>query len=223
MTTEIGVPSKTIKYINLHKEGTTDGEWCETDDRWNNMIVRRQSDYLVAISRFEVPMNKMPINREIVDAIKIYEYPDRKSDDVLVVSGGIDHSVQATISSPDLLALIVITPIERGVAPADLNFPNPIDSFQHQFNHHHPALPEDQPPLTNGQMDHLLNHLQVVRHYLCTWPSGNGASQPPASAFHPSHHLQRRPSSPSPFPHLAGPQRSSGVGAFGKMPNSASA
>ena len=76
MTTEIGVPGKTIHYINLHKEGTSVGELCNVDEQWTSPLLNKQSDYLVAISRFEVPMNRVPINREIKNAVRIYRYYD---------------------------------------------------------------------------------------------------------------------------------------------------
>ena len=72
MSVEVGVPGKTIHYLNLHKEGTTEGTFCEVDENWNGKILDKQDDYLVAISRFEVPMNRVPINRELKNAIEIF-------------------------------------------------------------------------------------------------------------------------------------------------------
>ena len=76
MSTEVGVPGKTIHYLNLHKEGTSEGTFCEVDENWNGKILDKQDDYLVAISRFEVPMNRVAINREIKNAVEIYRYLD---------------------------------------------------------------------------------------------------------------------------------------------------
>ena len=81
MSVEVGVPGKTIHYLNLHKEGTTSGTFCEVDENWNGKILDKQSDYLVAISRFEVPMNRVPINRALKNAVEIYRYFDQSIHD----------------------------------------------------------------------------------------------------------------------------------------------
>ena len=76
MTTEVGVPGKNIIYLNIHHEGTTANETCSVNERWAHSLLENQSEYLVAISRFEVPMNKVPITRELKGAIEIYRYHD---------------------------------------------------------------------------------------------------------------------------------------------------
>lgn len=76
MTTEVGVPGKSIQYLNLHREGTKQDSFCSVDEQWSGPLVTKQSDYLVAISRFEVPMNRMPITREIKNAVEIFRYFD---------------------------------------------------------------------------------------------------------------------------------------------------
>ena len=78
MTTEVGVPGKSIQYLNLHQEGVNEDSFCKVDEQWTGPIITRQSDYLVAISRFEVPMNRMPITREIDNAVEIFRYYDQE-------------------------------------------------------------------------------------------------------------------------------------------------
>ena len=50
---------------------------CSVNERWAHSLLENQSEYLVAISRFEVPMNKVPITRELTGAIEIYRYHDQ--------------------------------------------------------------------------------------------------------------------------------------------------
>ena len=98
MTTEVGVPGKSIQYLNLHREGTVEDSFCAVDEQWTGPIVMKQSDYLVAISRFEVPLNRMPINREIKNAVQIFRYfdgPYRASIDLSAdVVAGDPHNVK---------------------------------------------------------------------------------------------------------------------------------
>ena len=81
MTTEVGVPGKNIIYLNIHHEGTSEGEKCSVNERWTNALLDNQSDYLVAISRFEVPMNKVPITKQLNKAIEIYRYHESRFTD----------------------------------------------------------------------------------------------------------------------------------------------
>ena len=74
MTTEVGVPGKNLIYLNIHHEGTSEGEQCSVNERWTNALLDNQSEYLVAISRFEVPMNKVPITKKLDNAITIHRY-----------------------------------------------------------------------------------------------------------------------------------------------------
>ena len=76
MTTEVGVPGKSIQYLNIHREGTKDQRFCSVDELWTGPILQKQSDYLVAISRFEVPLNRMPITRAVPNTVEIFRYYD---------------------------------------------------------------------------------------------------------------------------------------------------
>ena len=76
MTTEIGTKNKTIKYINIHKEGLTAEDTIDVDNRWTTPILDKQSDYLVAISRFEVPLNRVPVTAQMDNCIEIFRYND---------------------------------------------------------------------------------------------------------------------------------------------------
>ena len=73
---EIGSQSKSIQYISITKESTGGEDFCNTDDRWSNPILNRQSDYLVALSRFEIPLNRVPITKKMDGCIQIYKYND---------------------------------------------------------------------------------------------------------------------------------------------------
>jgi len=55
MSVEVGSKSKTIKYINIHKEGRSNDDYIVVDERWASPQLAKQDDYLVALSRFEVP------------------------------------------------------------------------------------------------------------------------------------------------------------------------
>lgn len=76
MTTEVGVPGKNILYLNLHQEGTSADSTCSVNELWSGPLLKRQSDYLVAISRFEVPMNRVAITKQVHNAVEIYRYYD---------------------------------------------------------------------------------------------------------------------------------------------------
>ena len=76
MSVEIGVPSKTIRYINIHQEGLAEDQFCSVDSRWSTPQLDKQSDYLVAISRFEVPMNRIPVTAKMDNCIEIFRYND---------------------------------------------------------------------------------------------------------------------------------------------------
>lgn len=85
MSVLIGIPSRSIRYLNIHKEGKNNNEECSVDARWTSPLVEKQDNYLVAITRFEVPMNRVPITQELTDCIEIFKYnetlPDDWSDD----------------------------------------------------------------------------------------------------------------------------------------------
>ena len=74
MSVEIGSKSKSVQYINVHKESRSSSEFCSTDDRWTMPQLHKQSDYLVALSRFEVPMNKVAITAAMTNCIQIFRY-----------------------------------------------------------------------------------------------------------------------------------------------------
>ncbi len=77
MSVELGTPGKTIRYLNLHETGKNDGDSsCTIDSRWSMPIIDKQSDYIVAISRFEVALNRIPMIAALNDCIPIFEYND---------------------------------------------------------------------------------------------------------------------------------------------------
>ena len=76
MSVELGNKSKTVKYLNIHKEGRTAEDFIAIDNRWTSPILDKQSDYLVAISRFEVPLNRVPVTQKMENCIQIFKYND---------------------------------------------------------------------------------------------------------------------------------------------------
>ena len=80
MTTEVGVPGKTIHYINCHLEGKQNGDTISFDNRWAEPQLQKQSDYLVAISRFEVPMNRVAVTAQMDNCIEIFAYNETIND-----------------------------------------------------------------------------------------------------------------------------------------------
>ena len=76
MSVLIGIPSRSIRYLNIHKEGKDNTENCSVDARWTSPLVEKQDNYLVAITRFEVPMNRVPITQALTNCIEIYKYSE---------------------------------------------------------------------------------------------------------------------------------------------------
>ena len=74
MSVLLGLPSRNIQYINVHKEGTDNEEFCSIDSRWSSPVIDQLDQYLVAVTRFEVPANRIPMTQELIDCIKIYKY-----------------------------------------------------------------------------------------------------------------------------------------------------
>ena len=74
---EIGTKSKSIQYLSVSKSASAHGEFCSTDDRWSNPILHKQSDYRVALSRFEVPLTRVPITAKMDNCIEIFQYKDQ--------------------------------------------------------------------------------------------------------------------------------------------------
>ena len=99
MTTEIGTKNKTIKYINIHKEGTTSEDTIDVDNRWTTPILEKQSDYLVAISRFEVPLNRVPVTMQMKNCIEIFRYNMTK-DDIAQLKNESGHKVNVEDKYP---------------------------------------------------------------------------------------------------------------------------
>ena len=69
MSVEIGSQNKSIQYVSVFKESRSDDEFCSTDDRWSVPQLNNQADYLCAVSRFEVPMNRVPIVKAMKSCI----------------------------------------------------------------------------------------------------------------------------------------------------------
>ena len=77
MSIEIGVPSKSIRYLNIHKEGLSgENNFCHVDSRWTTPILDKLDDYMVAVTRFEVPANRLTMTQKLTDCIEIYRYPE---------------------------------------------------------------------------------------------------------------------------------------------------
>ena len=74
MSVEVGSKSKTIKYLNIHKEGVSNDDYIMVDERWPSAFLQHQDDYLVALSRFEVPLNRVPVTAEMKNCIQVYAY-----------------------------------------------------------------------------------------------------------------------------------------------------
>ena len=76
MSVEVGSKSKTIKYLNIHKEGRTSDDYVGVDERWSSPLLQKQDDYLVALSRFEVPLNRVAVTAQMDNCIQVYRYND---------------------------------------------------------------------------------------------------------------------------------------------------
>ena len=77
MSIEIGVPSKTIRYLNLHKEGTHgQNNFCSIDSRWRTPVIDKLDEYTVAVSRFQVPANRLAMTQKLEKCIEIFKYPE---------------------------------------------------------------------------------------------------------------------------------------------------
>ena len=74
MSVELGVPSRSIRYLNIHREGRQSDDTCNVDSRWSNPLLDKQDHYLVAISRFEVPLNRVPVTQKMDNCIEIFKY-----------------------------------------------------------------------------------------------------------------------------------------------------
>jgi len=74
MSVEVGSKSKTIKYLNIHKEGVSQDDIIAVDNRWPTPILEKQDDYLVALSRFEVPLNRVSVTAQMDNCIEVYQY-----------------------------------------------------------------------------------------------------------------------------------------------------
>ena len=73
MSIEIGVPSKTIRYLNLHKEGTHgQNNFCSIDSRWRTPVIDKLDEYTVAVSRFQVPANRLAMTQKLEKCIVIW-------------------------------------------------------------------------------------------------------------------------------------------------------
>ncbi len=89
MSIEIGTPAKSIRYLNIHKEFQQEGDTCDTDNRFSNPVLDKMDDYITCISRFEVPMNRVPVTQEMNSCIQIYRYNDTE----LTLMDGIDDKL----------------------------------------------------------------------------------------------------------------------------------
>lgn len=74
MSVLLGLPSRNIQYLNIHKEGTLENDFCSVDSRWTTPVIDKLDDYLVAVSRFEVPANRIPMTQKLNDCIRIFRY-----------------------------------------------------------------------------------------------------------------------------------------------------
>ena len=83
---EVGQPNKHLSYLNLSKTGLTyknEGhqDFCEiTMDFANSPWLQKQSDYLMSISRFTVPLHEVPIIDTMPAAIEVWPFPHLKDD-----------------------------------------------------------------------------------------------------------------------------------------------
>ena len=76
MSAELAIPSRTIRYLNVHREGTGDpNDYCSVDSRWTMPIIDKLDEYLVAVTRFEIPANRLPMTQGLKNCIQIYKYP----------------------------------------------------------------------------------------------------------------------------------------------------
>lgn len=77
MSAELAIPSRTIRYLNVHREGTGDpNDFCSVDSRWTMPIIDKLDQYLVAVTRFEIPANRLPMTQGLKNCIQIFRYPD---------------------------------------------------------------------------------------------------------------------------------------------------
>ena len=80
MSVELGVPSRSIRYLNINREGVNKNDTCSVDSRWSNPLLDKQDEYLVAITRFEVPLNRIPVTQKMDNCIEIFRYDDTAFD-----------------------------------------------------------------------------------------------------------------------------------------------
>ena len=77
MSIEIGTPAKSIKYLNIHKEGLGgENNFCHVDSRWTQPILDKLDDYMVAVTRFEVPANRLTMTQKLTNCIQVFRYPE---------------------------------------------------------------------------------------------------------------------------------------------------
>ena len=49
--------------------------FCNIDSRWTNPVLDKLDEYLVAVTRFEVPANRLAMTQELKDCIQVFRYP----------------------------------------------------------------------------------------------------------------------------------------------------
>ena len=94
MSIELGSQSKSIQYISIHKESTDSETTCNTDNRWSNPQLSKQSDYLVALSRFEIPLNKVPITKKMDNCLQVFRYNNETTNDAIAQHLEMFHNVE---------------------------------------------------------------------------------------------------------------------------------
>jgi len=86
-TIELGKPNKHLSYLNLSKSGIhyrneDHKDYCDiTMDFSNSPWLQKQSDYLMSIPRFTVPLHEIPIIDSMPGAIQIFEFPHLQSNE----------------------------------------------------------------------------------------------------------------------------------------------
>ena len=125
---EIGSKSKSIQYLSVSKSAERHGEFCSTDDRWSNPVIHKQNDYLVALSRFEVPLTRVPITAQMDNCIQIFKYKDEA---VVLTAADTDNMSEAQTAA---FATINVP----GPNARNLTFDRNIE-----FLHKDPGVPDD--------------------------------------------------------------------------------
>ena len=126
---EVGQPNKHLSYLNLSKTGLTyknEGhqDFCEiTMDFANSPWLQKQSDYLMSISRFTVPLHEVPIIDTMPAAIEVWPFPHLDDDNTKWESSAFKRNAGMP-ANPVMIIEMTTTSGLTGRGPGTLFFRN---------------------------------------------------------------------------------------------------